>query len=152
MQSRMSATGVSDVHSFGESDAKERKLAAECVVFARYLIGYDCPAVIIRRYVVANALLLDGADDGVVAFALRHPWALPYLDAACGLRLRDGVLRRKLVLLTAILEATTEFADVFLPEPVGRVGFLFWAFRHGVTAFLKGVLGLLLLPFAEAHS
>ncbi len=129
------------------ASATEGELAAECELFTRYLLGRSTPESITRRYVQANGQILDSTGDRVVAFVMRHRWALPYLDAACGLRQRDGALRAKLLMLTAILETTPEFADHFLPEASGRFAFIIHGARQGTIAVLKAAVGLFLLPW-----
>lgn len=133
------------------SDAKSAlpALARECRLFAAYLIGEAPPEEIIARYTQANqALLPDSSDSGrVVDFVSRHPWALPFLDAACGLLRGDDLLRKKLLVLLAILEATPRYADRFLPPPArGIVPLAAEVGWSGVVATVKCAVGILLWP------
>ncbi len=136
------------------SDAKSAQpaLARECRLFAAYLIGEAPPEEIIVRYTQANqALLPDSSDSGrVVDFVSRHPWALPFLDAACGLLRGDDLLRKKLLVLLAILEATPQFAAEFLPPPGrGLVPLAVEVGWNGAIAALKCAVGILLWPLVN---
>ncbi len=144
--------GTENAGSGLEIRHEHHDLAGECALFSRYLIGCLPPMEIARRYVRAHESILASPCDGVVAFAVRHPWALPYLDAACGVRKPDGLLRKKLLVLTAILEATPQFADEFLPEALGRTRFVWQAGRYAAAALAKAAVGMVLLPIAERKS
>lgn len=105
-------------------------LHAEARIFGRYLGGRVPPPELIDRYVDANRILRPAAaaagavparDAAVLGFIRRHPWSVPYLDAGAGLLDRDGLLRSKLLVMTAILEASPAFAEEFLPRPSGRL-------------------------------
>jgi hypothetical protein len=105
-------------------------LRAEALLFGRYLIGRDPSEALVDRYVRANETLFAGAgDDAVLSYARRHPWSIAMLDAAEGLRNgRESLLRKKLLVMTAIVETTPELVDkteqrgAGLPAIAWRVG------------------------------
>lgn len=107
-------------------------LHAEAVGFGRYLIGRDPSPDLIERYVRANETLFPGAhDDAVLAYARRHPWSVAMLDTAEGLRDGGGsLLRKKLLVMTAIVETTPELVDKTEQRAVGLPAI---AFRVGVA-------------------
>lgn len=125
----------------------------EARVFGRYLIGQIPPPELIARYVAAVRELFtapaSASDAAQVAFACRHPAALPFLDAAAGLRHPGGLLRSKLLVMSAVLEASPAFADEYLPRTPGRLALLAQLALHGSAAVLQALLGLLLLPIAS---
>ena len=126
--------------------------ADEARLFSRYLVGREAPPEVLRRYVEALARLplepQHPADRGLLHFVRRNPWSLPLLDAAVGVARRDSMLRARLLLMLALVEATVEFSDDFLPRRrawpavVARV-----AGSAGIGA-VKILAGLLLLPLA----
>jgi hypothetical protein len=97
------------------------ELRAEAIAFGRYLVGSAPAGDLVDRYRRANEqLFADEGPDATAAYAREHPWAIPMLDAATGLvGLRGGepsLLRKKLLVMTAILETTPEY--VARTEPV----------------------------------
>jgi hypothetical protein len=131
-------------------DVAEGQLEAEGRVFGRYLIGRVPPPEVVARYVQASRLLFTAPvapeEAAVVAFARRHPWSVPFLDAAAGLLRPGSLLRSKLLVLAAILEAAPALADEFLPRNVSPVGLLVRLAASGTKAVLQAVLGALLHP------
>jgi hypothetical protein len=99
-------------------------LDLECRQFAEYLIHDTPDKTIVERYTQAHQALglkIDAPlDQRIMDLAVRHKWTLGPLDAICGLRRPRATLRRKLLLLTAILETTTTYSDEFLPTVTTR--------------------------------
>jgi hypothetical protein len=125
----------------------------EARILAHYLIDSDPPRELTDRYVAANRLLLTGettADENAsLAFILQHPSALPFLDAAAGLFRRDSLLRKRLLLMTAILEATPLYADFFLSQPRSAASILVIVMWQTILSVLKAALGIPLLWIVE---
>jgi hypothetical protein len=127
-------------------------LEAEALQLARYLVSRKPPAELVARYARAHRVLFpqpaSEADEALVAFVRRHPWALPLLDAACAW-LRPGArLRDKIVVMAALLETTPEFADEFLPRTAGPVALVARLAGLGLLAAARALAGALLLPIA----
>jgi hypothetical protein len=105
-------------------------LCTEAIEFGRYLIGQAPAPALVDRYVRANeTLFADAGEDAVLLYARRHPWSIAMLDAAEGLLDgRASLLRKKLLVMTAIVETTPELVDktearaAGLPAVVFRVG------------------------------
>jgi len=95
---------------------REPDLAREAVRFSRHLVGSVPTELILQRYVHAATVLFGGETSPALEFTRRHPWALPWLDAACGLRRPEDPLRKHLLVMTAILETTPDYADELLPR------------------------------------
>ncbi len=95
-------------------------LRTEARVFARYIVGETPSETIVERYRAANhALPAVQGDDEVVAYARKHPWSVSLLDAAAGLTASGSLLRKKLLVMTAILETTPELVTKTEPRAVG---------------------------------
>jgi nucleoside-diphosphate-sugar epimerase len=124
-------------------------LDAECATFTRYLIGAEPSAYARTKYreghrpgIGGPADLPPSPDDRLVEFARRGPLATRIADTWAGLFARGGRLRRKLVLLLAILESDgATSARVDSPEPGGAVGF-------GLRTALRGAGFLVSLAVA----
>lgn len=89
-------------------------LRAEAIAFGRYLVDHTPGDELVDRYCRANAeLFAHEAPDPAVAYARVHPWAISLLDAAAGLAAMRGgepsLLRKKLLVMTAIVETTPEY-------------------------------------------
>lgn len=126
----------------------------EFAPFARALVG-EVPAAKFRQRYVAGCRACFGEpapESAALALARRRPWAVTPLDAACGiLRPRDP-LRQRLLLLTAILEASPEYADHFLPRRLSWFGLFVLLPARVALAGLRAVVGIaLLLTVAEVQ-
>jgi hypothetical protein len=98
--------------------AAQAELDREARRFGRYLVGEVPPREFIDRYIAAHKarredLQLPSVAVDVVA---RRPWLIPWLDAACAVLRPDDALRRKLLLMVAVLECSPHYADRFLPK------------------------------------
>ena len=128
-------------------------LRQEASIYARYLSGGPAPPEIIERHVDAcRKLLLDRPareEQGLLAFARRHPWSLPALDAACSVIRPEAMLRKRLFVMLALLETSPAHAPLFIATPRRRLAAAGRLVLHGVSASLKVVLGLALYPVAR---
>jgi hypothetical protein len=125
-------------------------LRHEAEIFGRYILGGAPSAAVVELYASANGRLtgLTAADaDPVSRFALRHPWSIGLLDGALAFRDRDAPLRRRLLIMFAILETQPGYSERFLPRShtpidVARVAI------HAVRVAANAVLGSALLLLA----
>lgn len=133
--------------------AEESALALEARRLAPGLVGGEPPPPVVARYVAAHRALIEAPRDpreiALAAFAVRHPWSARPLDAACGLIRPQALLRRKLRLLAAVLEATPDFADAFLPPaaPPRALSLRLLLFAAGAVG--RAAAGLALYPLAS---
>jgi hypothetical protein len=90
---------------------------AEAQVLARYLLGRDAVAEAVQLYERACADEGDAPEDErrVLRFALARPWSIAALDGALALVRPHALLRRRVLLMTAILEARPDYCAEFLP-------------------------------------
>lgn len=118
----------------------------EAASFGRYLLGREIGAASCATYARAAGELGYDEADAVTNFALQRPWSIAPLDGALALVRSDALLRKKLLLMAAVLETQPEYCDDFLPrERCTRDAIAVAASvaRAGVLA----AFGLLLLPF-----
>jgi hypothetical protein len=109
--------------------AERDLLAAECRTFSTYLIGREPAAYVIEKYCQAHAAgnILhipkhDALDAILVRVAARRHFFTRVVDLYTSLFFKHALVRKKLVLLLAILEsasATHAYFDV--PDPVSRL-------------------------------
>jgi hypothetical protein len=119
----------------------------EAVEFSRYLISEDPTPAEVDRYARACERLGLGESraDPLLAACMRHPSWVGLLDGACALMEPHHPLRRKLAVLTAILEASPEHVESFLPPSGGRLRCLLVLATSTILAGFRATLGLPLL-------
>lgn len=105
-------------------------LARECEVFVRYLTGVDADDYVRGKYLDAHAQgavggAADGFDAALVRWSAAGTTRARWIDGYARFFAKGGLLRRKLVLLLAILESRAPSdALVDRVEPGSRAGFL----------------------------
>lgn len=118
----------------------------EAIRLGRYLVGGAPADELVERYARAHAHVLreppTRADEAVLAFVRAHPWSLPLLDAGTAIVPGAPLLRRKLLVMMAILEATPEHAERTLPvDGIGLPRLLLRLGRAGAAAAVKMAAG-----------
>lgn len=119
----------------------------EAQILSRYLIGRAATPQQAERYAKGcyKWFLKDEhrrPERRVVDFALEHRWSLGLLEAACALLGRDRLLRKKLLLMAAILEADTTHIDKFLPDRSGSRMILVRVVLAGARGTFKVLFGI----------
>jgi hypothetical protein len=122
------------------------RLRREAVWFARYLIDASPAGELVERYVEATDRLFTGSpsagDIAVLGFLHAHPWSIGLLDAGTAFTRSAPLLRQKLVVMMAILEATPDFVDQTSQVDGAGLPLLAWRLgRAGVVAGVKLVVG-----------
>lgn len=129
------------------SDAiSPRRLRNQALLFSKYLLDVKPTEQLIDRYIEANARLFTDPPSPREARLFRTleraPWLLSILDAPAAYFEPDGLLRRKLLLMAAILEATPEHAEKFLAatrSPMVVLARCAWALAIGSFKFALGL-------------
>ena len=129
-------------------------LRAEAIAFGRYLIGNEPSPELVERYVRANEQLFQGVlPDAIVDYARRHPRSIAMLDAAEGLmRGRDSLLRRKLLVMTAIVETTPELVEKMEPRAVPLPTLAWRLGAAGARSAASAAAGLALRAFVRRRA
>lgn len=121
---------------------------AEGRQMARYLLGVDPGESLAERYRQAAVLLFSDPpskqDQALLSFVRRHQWSLAFLDAAMGVVQPHALLRKKILLMLAIIETHTRFAQIFEPQVSAVPLLLLRLGIHGITASFKTLIGLLI--------
>lgn len=132
---------------------EQTSLQKECRAFTRYLIDIDPDAYVSERYAAAirqvQALAVQsGFDRLLLRMARIHPLLTCAVDVYSRFFVHASVVRRRLVMLLAIIESSAPTADrLERPDHRGLVGFIAgMAWRSVVLAMLLLVAILTLLP------
>ena len=134
------SSGLSRV--LGPVGIDENVLATESIVIAQYLIGQTPSPALQDRYAAACRARLREDADVELQFARRHPRFWPFLDAATGILRPHSTVRQRVFLMTALLEATPEYAGFFLkpPEkPLRLMARVAWQGTRGVARIAVGI-------------
>lgn len=140
-----------------EPSGADAGLVAEARTFVRHLGGAGAEDRVVPRYLEAHRRgLVDATgpaaafDRWLVAFARRGPLRARLADAYASVFHRGGLLRRKLVLVFALLETgPAAHRTLLAPARRGRAAFLAGALGRGLLALLFLLAGLAL--FAPAR-
>jgi hypothetical protein len=131
----------------------EQTLREEARRFARYPLACDPGPQVIESYARAHGVLFEGPaaprEAALIRFCRRHPRSLPFLDAAAGVLAPEALLRKKLLVLSALLETTPRFVDRYLPAPRGKVALILELLGLGALAGLRFLVGAALWPLAR---
>lgn len=127
------------------------ELHEECRRFARYLLNVEATPYVAAKYADAHHTdsaygTGDAVDRWLVHVAGRGTGAARLADAYARLVRPQGLLRRKLVLLLALLETSAPAWRALEVEPSrGARGALIALARHGAAAALAAVAGIVVL-------
>ena len=137
--------------SAGENESKynlsnRERLKLESVLISKYLIDCIPPKELTERYVNANLILLGNQDHVMknpeLRFIYRYPFVLPFIDAAAGILSPNSIIRKKILIMSAIIEATPTFSDFFLRKPDPLLKLLIILGWHGLKGVAKTIFGI----------
>jgi hypothetical protein len=125
--------------------ARER----EARTFTAALVGQVPSTYVIAQYAKAHdhlPLAPGGAfDRRMMAFAALGPWAARAADAYARTFAKSAVLRRKLVVLTAILESSAPHDAAYAPVEASPAGIVARLALVGIAFLLALLAGILVL-------
>lgn len=118
-------------------------LEKEARLFTRYLIHRDANPQAIRLYkaTMSNSKP-DNTDKKLLNFMVSHPSSIGFIDAGLVFHNSSSEARRRLYVMFAILEASSEYYDFFLPKKRSPF-YILVIFYSGVRAIIKAGLGLI---------
>jgi len=121
--------------------------ASECEVFTKYLLGCSPHPYVVRKYTEAHdvaEVFSTGSrfDNLLVRVASVHPTLTRLADSHARMFAPKGLLRKKLVLLLAILETSAPSCHwIDAVDGGGRVGLLFRLVFKGIAFAVSVVAG-----------
>jgi len=142
---------IGDLVSAEMEDERRQALNKECEAFSFYLIRQHPNAYIREKYLEAHQANPDLQSDHrnifdrfLLALSVKNVRLAKMADSYASIFSRGCLLRKKLVLLLAILESTTSTFPYFdLPQSGGRVFLLFRTLGQGLlfaAAFIVSTL------------
>jgi hypothetical protein len=130
-------------------------LEEECRVFAEYLLGCVPPSYAVQKYAdahVVSPIFSKGSrfDFFLVRIARTHRTVTTIADAYARIFVPTGLLRKKLVLLLAILETCPPSCHLIdAMDRGGKVALLFRLLGKGVRSAVSLTAGMLLFLPAQ---
>ena len=121
----------------------------EALIFGKYLIGSRIGEELCERYaaaVKAHQLECIGSDKKVENFILRYSFWIGFIDAALALRNKQSILRKKILVMFAILETVPEYNEYFLPKKYSFTDVL-CVIASGIRSVYRLIIGMILLLF-----
>lgn len=113
----------------------------EAEVFGCYLVGSPISPAAVDLYDRASrvrTIPVPPSDARLIAFMLRNRRLVGPIDGALALVRPQSAVRKKLLLMAAILETRPEHAHLFLPGGGSAIGAVF----AGVRGILRALVGL----------
>lgn len=128
-------------------------LERECRLFSKYLIELWPSEYVLKKYQEAHQLghpslgrPIQLFDDILIWLARRHTFVLRLADTYAGLFYKDALLRRKLVLLLAILECSPgAFEQLDRPEVRTQPALYGLCILKGLTLAAMSLLAVAIL-------
>ena len=125
-------------------------MRTEAITFGKYLLSGETPdekSIALYEGAHQHKKIEAGeAAKKLLAFAVNNRWALGAIDGALAFKNPDHVIRRKLLVMSAVLECRPQYADLFIPKK--RSFFYLIAFGWiGFRAVCKALFGRILLVF-----
>jgi hypothetical protein len=124
----------------------------EATTFGKYLLSGETPdEKSIALYEAAHGhknLSVSPDEHKLFSFAVRNRWALGAIDGALAFRNPNHIVRRKLLLMSAILESRPKYAELFIPKKRSVLYVIVFGWI-GFRAIAKAMFGRVLLAFVS---
>lgn len=118
--------------------------------FYRYITGKHPSEALTARYLRATgdstAANTSSREEKILAFVVRNGWALGMIDGALAFSSPRGLLRQRLMIMTALAETEPQNAPLFLSRD-RSFGYIFVIGTRLAWGAVKLVLGKILLIF-----
>lgn len=118
----------------------------EAIVLGRYLVFDTIPLELQERYYLGLQYSNIQEDESLKHFekALKNPWMLPYFDAAYALTKPNCLLRKRIFLMLAIVESSTDYCHLFLQNDARIIDYIKFA-AIGLRSIFRALAGLIFL-------
>jgi hypothetical protein len=127
---------------------RRENLKQEAITFGKYLLSGETPdEKSIALYEAAHQykkIDVSTAEKKLFEFALKNRWAIGAIDGALAFKNPEHVIRKKLLVMSAVLECRPQYAELFIPKK--RSFFYLFVFGWiGFRAICKAAFGRILL-------
>ena len=119
----------------------------EAETFGYYMLKKKPSAFVVDLYNQAMDKLkinVEGKDMKLLNFMLRNKWSIGLIDAGLAFTNPHSVIRRKLLIMIAILECQPEYCPMFLTKNEKPV-YILYIIWCGIRAVMKTIAGIILL-------
>ena len=126
----------------------ENELEREARIITNYLVGKPCTEELVQRYVEANLkqpIYIAPEEEKLWRKAVRGPYWMAFIDSGLAFVRPKSQIRRKIFVMLAILEASVEYCDDFLPRARNKVQVFFLLVFEGVKAAFFALIGLIII-------
>lgn len=127
------------------------ELKQEARIITNYLVGKPCTEELIQRYVEANiklAIQIIPEEEKLWRNALRGAYWMSFIDSGLALVRPKSQIRRKIFVMLAILEASVEYCDDFLPHTRNKAQVFFLLALEGIKAVFFALFGLFIIKIS----
>jgi hypothetical protein len=119
----------------------------EAEILSQYLIG-QLPAEK-EKMLYADAMQkldisFSHAEEKQWRFLMKNKLLIPFIDSALAVKNPSSSIRRKIFIMLAILEASPNYTEYFLPKKHSPI-YMVKIFFVGIRAITRRILGLFLL-------
>lgn len=125
-------------------------LKEEAMIFGKYLLSGEIPdeksMALYEQAHEQKRIAIPEDEERLFEFALRNQWALGAIDGALAFKNPDHVIRRKLLVMSAVLECRPQYAGLFIPKERNFL-YLFAFAWIGFRALCKAMAGRILIVF-----
>ena len=123
-----------------------QSLDREADIISRYLIGKSASPSARQLYAEAVSSWNTDAktESRLLKLAFGYPFLIGALDAGLVFCAPQSVLRRRIFVMFAVLEASPDYWDFFLPKK-RSLGYLFVIGLSGLRAIYRAIFGVLLI-------
>jgi hypothetical protein len=123
-------------------------MKAAAYTMGKYLLGGKAPdekvIVLYLRAIEIKQLNLNDKENRIWNFMLKNQWSIVYIDSALALFDPQSVIRKRLLVMLAILETMPEYSHLFLSRNRTFL-YHFYILWVGLRAGFKALAGMIIL-------
>lgn len=118
----------------------------EAEIFGKYLLGKVPNEKSIALYEKAMEELRISPvrnEERLLRFMLKNPGSVKWIDSALAMFRKESQIRKRMLVMCAILETQPEYVELFLPKRTNMI-YILWV---GACAVFRSFVGVLMIKF-----